>query len=246
VVTTDSRLTDARAPTSHAASHATGGSDAITAANIGAAATSHSHAATDISSGTLADARLSSAVALHSAINAYDSGPPSGFDIYPRGEAANLTMTINNGVVYFSFFTPAVTVTISSMTMFSGTTSASSGLTLARMGIYTFDETTATLVARTASDTTLYNTVSTAYQRSFATAGGFPASYQLTAGTRYGVGIIFVGTTMPVNVARLNSPAVHTQTPRTTANLGSQSDLPTTAAASAFGIQQGMPFARLS
>lgn len=42
----------------HAATHATGGSDAITAASIGAAATSHVHAATEITSGTLDAARL--------------------------------------------------------------------------------------------------------------------------------------------------------------------------------------------
>ena len=51
------------APSSHKASHATGGSDALTAADIGAAATSHSHAASDITSGTIATARLASGTA---------------------------------------------------------------------------------------------------------------------------------------------------------------------------------------
>ena len=46
------------APTAHAASHHTGGTDALTAANIGAAATAHSHAAADITSGTLDNARV--------------------------------------------------------------------------------------------------------------------------------------------------------------------------------------------
>ena len=59
----DARLTDSRTPTSHASSHATGGSDAITAANIGAAATSHTHAASDIASGTVATSRLASGTA---------------------------------------------------------------------------------------------------------------------------------------------------------------------------------------
>ena len=39
------------APATHASSHHTGGADAITAANIGAAAASHTHAASDITSG---------------------------------------------------------------------------------------------------------------------------------------------------------------------------------------------------
>jgi hypothetical protein len=45
-------------PSAHKASHATGGADALTAADIGAAATSHAHGAGDITGGTLAAARL--------------------------------------------------------------------------------------------------------------------------------------------------------------------------------------------
>lgn len=54
----DSRLSNARTPTAHKTSHATGGSDALTASDIGAAASSHTHAATDITSGTLDIARI--------------------------------------------------------------------------------------------------------------------------------------------------------------------------------------------
>jgi hypothetical protein len=61
VLGNDTRLTNSRTPSStlaHASSHHTGGTDALTAANIGAAATSHTHAAADITSGTLDVARL--------------------------------------------------------------------------------------------------------------------------------------------------------------------------------------------
>jgi hypothetical protein len=61
VLGSDTRLTNSRTPSStlaHAASHHTGGLDALTAANIGAAATTHTHAAADITSGTLDAARL--------------------------------------------------------------------------------------------------------------------------------------------------------------------------------------------
>lgn len=51
------------APSAHKTSHATGGSDALTAADIGAAATSHTHAASDITSGTIDTARLASGTA---------------------------------------------------------------------------------------------------------------------------------------------------------------------------------------
>lgn len=48
------------APSAHKSSHATGGSDALTAADIGAAAASHTHSAADLTSGTVAAARLGS------------------------------------------------------------------------------------------------------------------------------------------------------------------------------------------
>lgn len=54
------------APAAHKTSHATGGSDALSAADIGAAAASHSHAAGDITSGTINAARLGSGSATSS------------------------------------------------------------------------------------------------------------------------------------------------------------------------------------
>lgn len=54
----DSRLSDARTPLAHKSTHATGGTDALVPSDIGAAATSHTHAGADIASGTVAVARL--------------------------------------------------------------------------------------------------------------------------------------------------------------------------------------------
>jgi hypothetical protein len=42
----------------HKSTHATGGTDALTASDIGAASSSHTHAASDITTGTLSQARL--------------------------------------------------------------------------------------------------------------------------------------------------------------------------------------------
>ncbi len=135
-------------------------------------------------------------------------------------------------------------MTVSQVTMASGGT-ASAGLTYAAMGLYTFDGTTATLVARTASDTTLFNSTNTAYTRSFDTTGGFPASYQLVAGERYAVGVLVTGTTAPNVYAGLFVPnTVNALAPRLTGAASGQTSLPTTR--STFTQTTTTPWGRLS
>jgi hypothetical protein len=64
VLTTDSRLSDARTPTAHASTHnASTGSDPLSYSDIGAAAESHDHDASAITTGTIAAARLGSGTA---------------------------------------------------------------------------------------------------------------------------------------------------------------------------------------
>ena len=58
VSTSDQRLSDARTPTAHKSTHGTGGTDEIEPADIGAAAESHDHAASAITSGVIDTARL--------------------------------------------------------------------------------------------------------------------------------------------------------------------------------------------
>jgi hypothetical protein len=191
---------------------------------VGAVATSAS--ASDLLSGTLPDARLSSNVATFTALNRFLNFPAAGIDIYPRGELSNATTRQDAGNPFYTFFTPAVTVTVSAITM-TVTANVGSGLTLARMGLYKFDETTATLVARTANDTTLFTTSTTAYTRSFDTAGGYPASYTLVAGDRYGVAAFCAGTTLPGLIAKQINFSAGNLSPRIAAASTSASDLPT-------------------
>jgi hypothetical protein len=138
---------------------------------------------------------------------------------------ANIAATA--GTLYFVFFTPSQNVTATQVSMATNTT-GSNGLTLARMGLYTFDGTTATLVARTASDTTLFNSTSTLYTRSFDTTGGYPSSYTLTAGTRYALGVIQVGSTAASFAGVTGNTLITSLAPRTVGSVSSQSDLLTT------------------
>jgi hypothetical protein len=170
------------------------------------------------------------------------SMPTTAVETFPRATVEFLAITSGNA--FYSFFTPLTTVTVSQITMLSGGTAAA-GLTLARMGLFTYDETsgTATLVARAASDTTLFAATRTAYTRSFATTGSFPSSYQLVAGTRYGIALLCVGTTMPTIQGNNGLAEMSALTPRLSAIRTSQSDLSTGAATNA---QSQVIYARLS
>lgn len=164
-------------------------------------------------------------------------------DVAPR--YGNTTGTTSSGTVYFSMFTPMWTSTVSSISVVSGTTQAT-GATLIRFGLYTVVNDTATLVAQTASDTTIFSSTNTLYNRVFSTVGGFPATYTLQAGTRYAIGVIVVATT-PGNVYTAFGPnpaAISTLSPRITGAVALQSDLPTSV--SSFASTTVGPWGRLS
>jgi hypothetical protein len=193
--------------------------------------------------GTLADARLSANVVTAAALLARFSMPTTAVETFPRMTIGFLVVT--GGAALYSFFTPLTTVTVSQITMLSGGTAAA-GLTLARMGLFTYDESTgtATLVARCASDTTLFTNTRTAYTRSFdSSSGGFPATYTLTAGTRYGIALLCVGTTMPTIQGNAGLAEMSALSPRLTAIRTSQSDLST---GTATNSQSQVLYARLS
>jgi hypothetical protein len=153
--------------------------------------------------------------------------PTNAIDVPPRTQVAS-NFAVVAGNVYYHQFTATRNMTISQITMQSAGT-ASSGLTLCRMGLYTASDTGATLVARTASDTTLFNSTFTQYTRSFDTTGGYPATYSLTAGSRYAIAVVATGTTMPTLYVGTFVPATMAAlTPRTSGIQTGQTDLPTT------------------
>ena len=163
-------------------------------------------------------------------------------DVYPR--QGNSSGTLSSGTTYFTFFTPIWGTTISSISIASATTAAS-GVTVARLGLYTFDGTTATLVARTTNDTGLFATPNTLFTRTFDATGGFPSQYTLVAGQRYAIAVIVVATT-PGNVyTAFSAPAaIGTLTPRLVGTVPLQSDLPSTS--NTFSATTIGPWGRLS
>ena len=88
-------------------------------------------------------------------------------------------------------FTPGLTRTITKLGV-SLSATAAAGVTMFRMGLYTYAaDGSITLVASTPNTTNSLNTAYNPYQVALT------ASYQLTAGTRYMVGCIIVASTMP-------------------------------------------------
>jgi hypothetical protein len=149
--------------------------------------------ASDLTSGTLPDARLSGNVLFASALAARQHQATSFIDAVDRNFINTTAVPVNNAI-YLTFFTPAYTLTITQIAF--ACTTAASGVTLCRYGLYTADASgNATLVARTASDTTIFNSSNSVFTRSLdSSTGGYPSSYTLNAGTRYAVALCIAAT----------------------------------------------------
>jgi hypothetical protein len=149
------------------------------------------------------------------------------------------SVTTISGTVYWTRIVPYRTITVSNLSFGNGT--ASSGLTTARFGIYTRSGGTFTLQARTASDTTIFNSTNSKVTRALDTTGGYPATYTMTAGTEYWLAVIQVGTTIgPLiynNISSVSSGIFGIRS----YTLASQSDLPasTSASSSATALYYG-------
>jgi len=159
---------------------------------------------------------------------------------------ATSSLTLATGTMRYVQFVPVQDITVSSIAISSGSV-ASASVTLARFGIYAINGSSLQLVARTASDTTIFNTASTVYTRSLDTTGGYPATYTLTAGTRYYVGLIVVGTTAgSVANTTLLAAQLAALSPALSYLLAAQSDLPTAPTIASLTVSTGPIYARLS
>jgi hypothetical protein len=158
----------------------------------------------------------------------------SAIETWSRGNAPSSSSSwASTQRVQFAMFTPVKNLTVSTASLLVSGTAAGT-TTVARMGLYTWNESTgtATLVAQTANDTTLFSTVNALQSRSFDTTGGYPSSYSLVAGTTYAFAAIWVGTTNPT-VLGLSFAAVNNHQgiggARVSGIKSSQTDLPSSA-----------------
>ena len=142
-------------------------------------------------------------------------------DVFDRRFATG-TYTCISGTIYYEFFTPSQNLTVTGLTLASGVI-ASAGLTLARMGLYSFDETTATRLAQTANDTSLFNAPFSNFYRAF--DNSVASSVYLIAGKRYGVAVIMVGTTPAQLATSQPAGSLTGLTPKLSQQQSGQADL---------------------
>jgi len=153
-------------------------------------------------------------------------------DGFPRLLAQG-NSTATAGTVFYVPFEPVVDRLVSGMTVVGGTT-AGVGMTLVRLALCVVEpDGDLTVVARTASDATMFTTVSTAYTRAFGSADGFPLTYQLTKGTEYAFALLTVGAiTAPTVRSGAVTAALALLSPTISFARSGQTDIPTTASPS--------------
>jgi len=148
--------------------------------------------------------------------------------------------------LYHTRIIPHRDFTVSNIS-FVSTSRAAATVTLIRFGIYTRSGTTFTLVARTASDTTIFAATNTKYTRALDTTGGYPATYTMTAGAEYWVSVLQVATTTAI-ILQANTriaTAANTATGGQTYYQSNQNDLPSSSTGTLFTAVGG-DYAELS
>lgn len=152
------------------------------------------------------------------------------------------TVSQTSGVMRLTYFTARKTETTTQVRVLSGGTAAGATPTLCRIGLYSIDAAGAgTLVAATASDTTLFAGANLAYTRAWA------APYNKVAGQRYAIGTLVVtAATAPTLCGHSVSNSAEAQVaPAIAAALTAQADLPASYAAGSLTSSSLRPYAAL-
>jgi hypothetical protein len=183
-------------------------------------------------------------------IQSWTGQSSSALDILPRWMITG-SSTIVNGNVYLYYFTPLFNFTATNISMSSANT-ASVGATFARMGVYSVNPSTQalSLIARTANDTTIFQSANTVYTKSFNTAGGYPSTYSFIAGTRYAASLIMTGQSVNATLASAGSSGysqISNLSPKMVASVSGESDLAATIANSnAIASGNSIPWVRFT
>ncbi len=119
------------------------------------------------------------------------NGIAAGGNIEAFSRVGLNTCGYTRGNATLVLFTADITTTVANL--LAVTRNAANTPTLCRMGIYSISGDTATLVARTANDTSMFASGYNPFKRALATAGGYPANYTFVAGQRYALALICVG-----------------------------------------------------
>lgn len=148
------------------------------------------------------------------------------FDVISVLDAEQTNMTAQTtGQALFAYFTAPRSFTVDAIEFCSRSTAAS-GLTLCRFGLFTTDASgnLTACVARSANDTALFAAANTKYLKAFDTTGGFPATYGIVKGTKYALGELQVGTTIATLLGVNTLSAINTGARRRSSIKGGLSD----------------------
>lgn len=148
-----------------------------------------------------------------------------GQSTLPRGDIQSASVALTSGQMRLRYFTSVKTETVTQTRTLTGNTAAATP-TLCRVGLYIVEANSdITLVASTPNDLTLWAAATTRYTKALS------APYDLVRGTRYALGILYIGTTTPTMYGANVLLAAETfEEPRLNASIGSLSDLPSTVA----------------
>jgi hypothetical protein len=230
---TDTRLTDTRTPTDNTVTTAK-----ITDLNVTTGKLADSAVTTakitdlNVTTAKLADLSVTAAKLNGDAFSTLAANLNQSVDVVDVSPRYGSTVgTPTSGTVYFTMFSPLWTKEISSISVSSATV-ATTGASLVRFGLYSISGNTATLLAQTASDPTVFSSTSTLYTRTLSVSGGYPATYTLVAGTRYAIGVLVIAATPGSIYTAYSSPpsTLSSLSPRITGSVALQTDLPITVA----------------
>lgn len=153
---------------------------------------------------------------------------------------SNLANT--SGTIRFNYFTAKKTETTTQVRVSSGSTAAGATPTLVKIGLYSVDGSgNLTLVASTASTTSMFAATNTAYTTAWA------APYAKVAGQRYALAYLVVtAAVLPTSVGFTIATPILAEAaldPRTNGQLAAQSDLPSTISAGSVATASGRYYA---